>query len=244
VKIVLLHGWGMNPAVFDGLAAKLGERHAISAPALPGHGSSRVCESYTLDSLVRDISTNAPQRCGVVGWSLGAHVALQWARARPQQVKRLALIAATPCFVRRDDWHAAVDASMLRAFSDGVRNAPEETLQRFAFLQAHGDRAAKRVMQTLRAALSTHALPSSTLLAHGLDILRDQDLRPVLGDIAQPTLIVHGENDQLVPLAAARELAERLPHARLAIVAGAAHAPFVSSPEIVSRLVSEHFDEQ
>jgi pimeloyl-[acyl-carrier protein] methyl ester esterase len=242
--VVLLHGWGMNPAVFDGLAAELGERHVVCAPALPGYGSSRECESYTLAGLVREMSASAPERCDVIGWSLGAHVALHWARTRPQQVARLAVIAATPCFVRRGDWHAALDASTLRGFADALAHDAQATLDRFIFLQAQGDGAAKRVMQMLRATLSAHALPSSTVLAAGLEILRDEDLRVVLGEIAQHTLVVHGENDQLVPLTAARELAQRLPRARLEIIAGAAHAPFVSSPEIVSRLLAEHFDER
>jgi pimeloyl-[acyl-carrier protein] methyl ester esterase len=241
--IVLLHGWGMHPAVFDGLGAQLGARYVICAPALPGYGSSRPCEPYTVAAgLVREIAANAPQRCGVVGWSLGAHVALEWARARPQQVERLALIAATPSFVRREDWHAGLDASKLRGFREALGHDPEETLDRFAFLQAQGDCAAKRVMQTLRATLKAYAVPSSAVLAAGLEILQEEDLRAVLGDIVQHTLVVHGQNDQLVPLAAARELAQRLPRARLAIVAGAAHAPFVSSPEVVSRLLAEHFE--
>jgi pimeloyl-[acyl-carrier protein] methyl ester esterase len=242
--IVLLHGWGLGPPVFEGLAARLRERYSISAPALPGYRPSPACEPYTLATLAREVAATAPECCGVVGWSLGAHIALEWARTRPAQVERLALIGATPCFMRRADWDVALEASTLQGFADTLRDDPHDALERFTFLQAQGDRAAKRVMLALRATLSAHALPSRAALEHGLEILRDVDLRAALGDIAQRTLVVHGENDRLVPAGAARALVQRLPHARLELLNGVAHAPFVSDPPLVARLLAEHFDER
>ena len=240
--VVLLHGWGSGPAVFDDLAARLRERHAVCVPALPGYDSSPACEPYTLATLAREVAASAPERCGVVGWSLGAHVALEWSRSRPAQVERLALIAATPSFVRRADWDAGLEASTVRSFADLLRDDPHEALERFTFLQAQGDRAVKRVMLALRATSTADALPPHAALEHGLEILRDADLRAALSDIAQRTLVVHGENDRLVPAGAARALAQRLPRARLELLGGLAHAPFISEPALVARLLLEHFD--
>jgi len=240
--IVLLHGWGMNPAVFGELAAHLARHHSLCTPALPGYGASSPCDPYTLDEIVRELSDQAPERCHVAGWSLGAHIALHWARTRPGQVERLALMAATPSFVAREDWSPGVDPGVLQAFSTDLARDVEAVLTRFVSLQAQCDRAARTVMQKLRAAVNAEPLPATAVLQHGLDILRTEDFRPRLGDAEQHTLIVHGENDQLVPLAAARYLVQALPHARLETVAGAAHAPFASRPEAVSRLLSEHFD--
>jgi pimeloyl-[acyl-carrier protein] methyl ester esterase len=81
-------------------------------------------------------------------------------------------------------------------------------------------------------------------LRGGLDILEHEDLRPALAEVMQPVLVVHGAEDQLVPLAAARHLALALPRARLEVIDGTAHAPFVSDPYAVAELVSEHFDER
>ena len=52
--IVLLHGWGMNPAVFGELATHLARDHSLCTPALPGYGASSPCDPYTLDEIVRD----------------------------------------------------------------------------------------------------------------------------------------------------------------------------------------------
>ena len=240
--IVLLHGWGMTPAVFDELTVGLGQRYAVCAPALPGYDSSSTCIPYSLDEIVAALSSHAPERCHVAGWSLGAHVALHWARAKPEQVERLALIAATPCFCVRADWCCAMHPSVLQSFSDALPDDAVAALKRFTLLQVQGDAAPKRVVQKLREALVNEPASRLAALRGGLDVLAQHDFRHVLADIAQPTLLVHGANDQLVPLAAASHIARAAPKAQLAVVDGAAHAPFVSEPASVARLLSEHFD--
>ncbi|MER2505651.1 MAG: alpha/beta fold hydrolase, partial [Azonexus sp.] len=61
--------------------------------------------------------------------------------------------------------------------------------------------------------------------------LRDVDLRPLAPLVTAPTLLVHGANDPLMPLAAAEALAALIPGSRLATFADCAHAPFISRPE-------------
>jgi pimeloyl-[acyl-carrier protein] methyl ester esterase len=240
--IVLLHGWGMNPAVFDALAAGLRHRHTVYTPALPGYGSSPACTPYTLEEIAAAMSSKAPERCHVAGWSLGAHVALHWARAKREQVERLALIAATPCFSRRADWSCAMDGSVLQSFRDALADDAAATLKRFTLLQAQGDSAPRRVAQKLREAIVGEVGSRLPALRGGLDMLANDDLRSVLAEITQPTLLVHGTNDRLVPLLAPGCIARAMPNARLEVVHGAAHAPFVSEPVAVARLLSEHFD--
>ena len=239
-NIVLLHGWGMNAAVFDELSQHLAREFRVYALDLPGCGGSETCEPYELDELARRISANAPARCQVVGWSLGAQVALSWARANDRQVETLTLLAATPCFVTREDWTAGVEPAALEDFERAVATDGRNTLRRFISLQAQGDEAHKRVVQKLRNAVEACALPAAGVLVEGLRILASSDLRDLLSAIRQRCLVVHGERDQLVPIAAAVDLARRLPRARLQVVPGAAHAPFVSDPRALSRLLAEH----
>ena len=54
----------------------------------------------------------------------------------------------------------------------------------------------------------------------------------MLSQVATPALVIHGGRDRLAPVGAARFLAEHLPRARLEIVAGAGHAPFLSHPAL------------
>ena len=81
--------------------------------------------------------------------------------------------------------------------------------------------------------------PPAATLATGLNWLRDVDLRSLAPQIKAPTLLIHGANDPLMPLASAEALAALIPGAELAVFADCAHAPFISQPEAFSaRLAS------
>jgi pimeloyl-[acyl-carrier protein] methyl ester esterase len=72
--------------------------------------------------------------------------------------------------------------------------------------------------------------PDPRPLDAALSLLRDKDLRPLLPDVHAPALVIGGERDALVPLAATKALAAALPHATHHTIEGAAHAPFLSHP--------------
>lgn len=58
-----------------------------------------------------------------------------------------------------------------------------------------------------------------------------------LGEIGAPTLIVHGQDDALSPVANAHLLAARIPGARLAVLDGVGHSPNVEDPERFNQLI-------
>lgn len=237
---VLLHGWGMPSAVFEPLARELSGEGSVPVRAidLPGYNGTRACEPYTLEAMRDSVARAAPRRCIAVGWSLGAFIAAAWAIAAPHQVQRLVLIAATPCFARRHDWPCAVDPAVLQAFAESLRADAKGTLRRFIALQALDDEKAQRVSRALLRAADRIEPPASNALENGLRILLETDLRGALGQLPQPTLVVNGARDRLVPLAAGAYLAENLRNAQLDTIAGAAHAPFVDrAPQIAGRIL-------
>ena len=71
--------------MFDELKEKLAPVYEVETLALPGYDGSSPCEPYRLETLAGRIAAAAPERCLVAGWSLGAHVALAWARAAPRE---------------------------------------------------------------------------------------------------------------------------------------------------------------
>jgi pimeloyl-[acyl-carrier protein] methyl ester esterase len=231
----------MSPAVFRELTARLAPSYEVHALPLPGYDGSLPCEPYELECLASHVAAAAPERCLVAGWSLGGQVALAWARAAPRQIERMALIAATPCFVQRDGWGAAMEPRVVQEFSSALDRDVTGTLRRFASLQAQGDDAAKQVVSALRTCIAAQPSTGTQTLRRGLDILMATDLRGRLQEITHDALVIHGENDTLVPLPAGEYLADTLPHGRLAIVRGAAHAPFVSHADAVARAMQEFF---
>jgi pimeloyl-[acyl-carrier protein] methyl ester esterase len=237
--LVLLHGWGMTPGVFGGLASALQSTRDVHAIALPGYAARAARDPYTLDSLADDVAEAAPQCCVVAGWSFGAQIALRWARTRPSQVQALALIAATPSFAQRPGWKHAIEAEVLQAFVRGLDSDREATLKRFASLQAQGDAQMKTVALALREHLAADSAASTQTLQRGLSVLLQSDLRDELGEIEQNALVIHGEHDRLTPLAAGEHLAGALKRGTLLTIAGAAHAPFLSEPGAVACAIEE-----
>lgn len=243
LDVVLLHGWGSGAAVWNDLASELAPRRSVHLPDLPGYGAAPVCAPYTPERIVAGLARGAPRRCDVVGWSLGAQVALAWAQRVPRQVMRLALIAATPCFTQRADWQHAIAPQTLARFADGLAANRAGMLRRFISLEAQGDAKAKQVARRLREAHAASDGPVPEALAAGLRILFETDLRGALGSILQPVLVIHGDRDSVAPVAAGEYLSRCLPNARLLVLPGAGHAPFISQPRKVAAALQEFLDE-
>lgn len=242
--LVLLHGWGTNAGVWRMLAKHLASRFQLHTPVLPYAAGKPAYQAQAVHEVAERLASRAPERCAVVGWSLGALVALAWAQRAPQQICRLALIAASPCFVRKDGWPHAIAGAALQDFARDLRRDIAGTLTRYVALQARGDAHAASVARYLRETLSaTGHEPEGAALQRGLSMLSQTDMRSVLSTIAQPALVMHGDRDVIAPLAAGRYLAQALPEARIAVIEGAAHVPFASEPRQAHARLASFLDE-
>lgn len=228
--LAMIHGWGMHGGVWDGVRDALALRFRLHIVDLPGYGASPAFDACTLEHLARAVSTALPEKAYVCGWSLGGRVALEMALLFPGQVERLVLTSTTPCFTARQGWVCAVPREVLRAFAAALETDYEGTLKRFLALQARGDAEVKAVLKRLREILFTRGRPDVQTLRAGLNILLESDLRDRVATIKAPALLLHGDRDMLTPVGAAHWLAERMPSARLSVLPGAAHAPFLSHP--------------
>lgn len=238
--IVLAHGWGLHAGIWSELATTLAQRFTVSAIDLPGHGRSR--ESVMparLTDLTDMVVEQVPSPAIWLGWSLGGLVALDAARRYPQRVWKLVLTAATPRFVQAPDWSAAMAPGVFSGFAENLRTDYRGTLMRFLSLQIGGDDEGRALIKRLRSGLFAHGEPQPQSLANGLAMLEATDLRRELAAISTPALVVHGQLDRLVPPAAGEYLVAQLPHARLALLAGAGHAPFLTQPQRYGELVRE-----
>ncbi len=231
-ELVLLHGWGMNADVWDGVLPALAEKQRVRAIDLPGHGRSRhYTGDYSLAAQAAAVAGIIPAKAVLVGWSMGGLIAMQLALDFPQNVESLVLVASSPRFVRSTDWPDGMDAEVLSGFARELHNDFKKTIKRFLAIQALGSEHAREELRALRESVFRHGEPDATALASGLDILRQTDFREQLPAIACPTLLLNGERDTLFPLAAAQCTQTLLPNARLGVISGAGHAPFLSHPD-------------
>lgn len=229
----------MNLRVFDALRAQL-PRYPTCAIDLPGHGGSPWWpEAAGFDALCDAVLAALPPRCVLLGWSLGAQVALSLAARHPARIAALVLVAATPKFAQSPDWPAGMQPAPLRAFRSLLEQDWQQTLNDFIWLQVRGSQDADAVAATLQGALGTHGAPRPEALLAGMQLLETIDVRPLVPQVRQPTLVIAGRNDRVTAPAAAQWLAEALPQARLRILPRAGHAPHLShAPQLAAELAA------
>jgi pimeloyl-[acyl-carrier protein] methyl ester esterase len=234
--LLVLHGWSRSGADFAALAERLSPRHRVVRLDLRGHGASAP-GPFTLPDLAGDVAALAEtldlRGALLLGWSLGAQVALAALPRLGDRVSRLALVGATPRFTEGDGWPHGLPVRAVAALAARLRRQPERTAARFledCFAPGELDPA-------VQAALTGPAPDLACALA-GLDLLTGIDLRAALPAVTHPALLLHGEADAIVPVGAARALAALLPAARLVTFPATGHAPFLSREAEVAGLLA------
>jgi len=227
--LALVHGWGLGAGVWNGIVDVLANDSRVHVVSLPGYAGSpddRADFSATADALAAAL----PAGTCCCGWSLGGMLALAAAARHPRHFSRLVLVGSTARFLRDDGWPAAQPPELLDTFRHAIADDARTTLTRFVMLFNQGDTKARAVARALTPLLAD-GLPATATLLRGLGWLAEADLRDLLAGLTLPTLLLHGDQDPLMPFGAAEMLAARIPRARLERFAGCAHAPFISAPE-------------
>jgi pimeloyl-[acyl-carrier protein] methyl ester esterase len=232
--LVMLHGWGMHGGAWGEVVNTLAQHFQVHCVDLPGHGFSKNCcnaaTAFTLDTVAEELSARFDGSFNLLGWSLGGLIAQQWAAREPHKIRRLVLVASTPCFAERPDWNSGMPQETLGQFAADLEKHFGITLRRFLALQARGSENERELLTGLRERLFSRGEPNLAALRGGLDILRNADLRGILPNITQPVLAIAGQRDKLTPPQASLYLARAMPNARAVEIGGAAHAPFLSHP--------------
>ncbi|MFN8476178.1 MAG: alpha/beta hydrolase [Anaerolineae bacterium] len=190
-------------------------------------------ESITFDNLVDDVfavmDTYLVETCVLAAESSGALIALSAALRHPERITGLVIV---------DGSYYRPATNEEAPFLQGLRMAYPVALERFVdacIPEPDSDHLRRWGMQILQrasqeAAIALYLLPDSV------------DIRDDLPKITQPALLIHGDNDIIVPLEASEALFDTLPNASLMIVEGAGHVPTITRPEEVARRIQGFFD--
>jgi pimeloyl-ACP methyl ester carboxylesterase len=226
--VVLVHGLGGDHLSWRGpVLEMLRRRHMVISMDLRGHGRSTAGKAtYTTKLFAADVAMLLEHlnvaAASVVGISMGGAVAMLLAARCPGLVGRLVLVntwsrcdaSACACF---DEWIAASKVSR-RLLQDLVllRTATPQ------FVAAH-----PAFVRTFRRLWPTN---------HGANFRRSctactsHDATARLGRIKAPTLVVAGDRDLLVPPPHARQVAAGIGGAKLSVIGGAGHVPWLDRP--------------
>lgn len=228
--LLLINGIGAPIELWRPLAARLGGRELVMFD-LPGSGDS---SDPIWPSRIRDLAATVVRlldelglgRLDVLGYSFGGVVAQELALRAPGRVRRLVLCATGPGLPSLAPNPLAL-LLMLTPARHYTRWLGELIVPLIGGGRTARDRAALEADLRLREANP----PSPLGYAQQLLAVAGWTSRPWLRRLAQETLVLHGDEDPLLPLGDARSMASAIPNARLSVVEGAGHLFLIDAPE-------------
>jgi 2-succinyl-6-hydroxy-2,4-cyclohexadiene-1-carboxylate synthase len=247
--LVLLHGFTGRGASWSGQLTSLRRRHRTIVLDLMGHGRSDAPADparYAVECQAADVAAIlarlAAKPADVIGYSMGARIALRLVVDHPSAVDRLILESPAAGIPDPDERAARRDRDELLAQAlerDGIA-AFVNGWEAQPVFASHGglSPAARRRLRQQRLANRPVGLAAS-LRGAGQGV--GPPLLGRLTGVDAPTLVIAGALDE-IGRERAEMVAEALPHARLAIVPGAGHTPHLERPAAFRRLVDAFLD--
>ena len=234
--LLLINGYAATGLDWDpAFLAGLSETFEVIHPDNRGVGGKELgAAALTIDGMAADLEglldSLEIDRLPVVGWSMGGFVAQRLAGRAPQRVASLALLATDPGgpgVVRGSPatWARLTDHS----------GTPREQASRLISLlfpptlAADIDRQFGEVVAAARAELSPETLRSQEA---AMDAWH-REPQPAAA-ATPPTLIVHGELDEVIPVANASLLADRWHASRVELLPGCGHGVMAQEPERIA----------
>ncbi len=230
--MVLLHGWPASSSMFEYQLVEL-PKHGVRciAPDTRGFGRSDwPWDGYTYDRLADDVGAVLDafdlKDVTLVGFSMGGATAVRCARRLGSaRIARLALLgAAVPSVTRRDDFPYGIDREACDELIRLAYRDRPKMIARFSASFFHDQQALSIEFRHWFEGLCHQAAGWATIRC--CELFRDADLREDLSAIRVPTLILHGDSDQVCRFDLAEQTQARIPGARLVSIGNAGHGFF------------------
>lgn len=230
--LILIHGFPLDRTVWSEQLKGLADFRRVIAVDLRGRGKSESspAEGWSIDLYADDVAETIESlgvsAADVAGLSLGGYVAFSLLRRHPDKVRSLILI----------DTKAAADTAEAKegrektaaaAREQGTASIAEGLIPK---LVAPG--ASEEVKS--KAMAMAKATPGETAAADALAMRDRADSTLDLGSIGIPAVVIHGEDDQLMPAGGAREMAGGIPGATFVPIPAAGHLAPLENPEAVN----------
>ncbi|MEA3038021.1 MAG: hypothetical protein QOE79_534 [Sphingomonadales bacterium] len=241
--LVLLHGLMAHSGFFERQRA-LADGFRLIRIDLRGHGESPSDRGIpTIDVLARDVAELA-DHLGLegaigIGWSLGASVL--WKLLEGPASTRFAgmvVVDMTPRVMNGDDWALGLPPETCAARSRAIAEdfATFATAAGAAIFAPDGEATPSPLAEWAGAEFARN---DSAAIGAIWASLVEQDFRPTLGRIRQPTLVVHGAHSHLYDAATAHHLVAALPNASDACFEHSGHAPHLDEPDRFNRILRD-----
>lgn len=232
VPLLWIHGYPLSNLLWDPQVYDLADLVRHIAPNLRGHGVSKPTEPpYSMAmfaddciALLDDIGITEPVILG--GLSMGGYVAFEICRRHPERIQGM-ILCSTRAGADSEEAKAARDKAAEVAKSEGVEAIVESMLPKL--LAPRTLREDPELVDYVRELMLETSVEG---VVGALAAIRDR--HDSVGDLPLfdlPTLIIHGAEDQLIPVSEAQLMADELPDARLVVIPDAGHLPNLERPE-------------
>ncbi|MFE2039778.1 4-carboxymuconolactone decarboxylase [Streptomyces sp. NPDC059477] len=234
--LILGPSLGTTWHMWDRQVPELAEQWRIFRYDLPGHGGAPAYPAGSVTELTARLLATLDglgvQRFGYAGCALGGAVGVELALRHPERLASLALIAASPRFGTADEFRQRGVIVRTNGLDPIARSSPDRWF-------TAGFAAAQPAITDWAVQMVRTTDPGCYIAA--CEALATFDVRPELGRVGVPTLVLVGSDDQVTGPAEARTLVAGIPDARLAVVPGASHLVPVEQPAAVTDLLVRHF---
>jgi len=203
--------------------------------------SAEVSEPFRIADLAADavavMDAAGLESAHVLGISMGGVIAQEVALDRPDRIRSLTL-GCTYCGGPGSSLIAPEDAGpLLEALTSG--NLDQVFQAMYAVNLSPGFRADESHYADFTAMASALPARQGTVQLQ-IQAVYGHDTQARLGEIAAPTLVVHGTEDKMIPVANGELIASLLPDARLEILDGVGHMFWWEQPERSAELLRAH----
>jgi pimeloyl-ACP methyl ester carboxylesterase len=241
--LVLLHGLGASSFSWRHNRAQLSRHFRVITPDLPGHGRSPAPleADYRLEALVQGVldflDWQGLDTVALGGNSLGGGLSLVLAREHPARVSALVLLAPAAALSRIPYFFYPLRLPVLGAAVAALLG-PWLLPWFMRLIYCHPE-------HLIPEAVAGYAPPYRDLrLRMALrQVCRQLEIRPLseiaalLRGLTQPTTLIWGEKDLILPVAQGRWMAERLPRAEFHPLPEVGHAPQEEAPGAVNKII-------
>ncbi len=249
IPLVLLHGTGSSLHTFDPWVESLKKDRRVIRMDLPGFGltgpfpDSNYSTDHYVEFLEEFLTHMKVRTCILGGNSLGGQIAWRFAAAHPKRVEKLILIDAAgyPRNIKSEP--IAFKIAGIPILNRILTYITPRSLVRSSVENVYADKA--KVDDPLVDRYYELSLREGNrqALVDRIKSFKDPEPIELIKDIKQPTLVLWGAEDLLIPVETARRFHEDLPNDTLVILAGTGHVPMEESPgESLAPLL--HFLEQ
>jgi pimeloyl-ACP methyl ester carboxylesterase len=225
LPIVFVPGLMCTGRIYEQQALELAQAHAV---ILANHWSHD-----SMADIAKSILDIAPEKFALVGTSMGGYVAFEIMRQAPERVEKLALLSTS---ARPDTPQKSAQRreQVAAAKKFGVKGGTKSLYPKLVHPARHEDAALLQVFLDMADEIGVEGF------ARQIDaIIGRADSRPLLSAIKIPTLVVAGEDDELIPPEHSKEIAGDIPGAKLELVPHCGHMGMVELPATYTRILKD-----